>query len=96
MCGGKPSSIDHALPSSLGVVMDAAKRIQLNLCLGRSNIFAELKKVRDRTMFPIYYVEQTGKITSSLASEFKNNVYAVKYGISWGIWAIVGLAGMTS
>lgn len=77
----------------IGAVLNAAKRIQLNFNLKRSSQFPELKKVPDMTMLPIYYGEQTGKVTPKLANEFKAKVYAVKYGISGGVWALVGVAG---
>lgn len=74
--------------------MNAAKRIQLNLKLDRSTIFSELKHVPDTTMLPIYYAEQRGIITASLANEFKDKVFTIRYGIMGTMWAVVGLAGM--
>ena len=76
-----------------GAVLNAAKRIQLNVNLKRNSKFSELKHIPEVTMLPIYYGEQTGKVTSDLANEFKEAVYAVKYGISGGVWALVGVAG---
>jgi len=76
-----------------GAVLNAAKRIQLNINLKRSSKFSELKHIPDVTMLPIYFGEQTGKVTPDLANKFKEAVYAVKYGISGGMWALVGVAG---
>lgn len=73
--------------------MNAAKRIQVNLKLDRSNVLPELEGVRDSTMLPIYYAEQTGAVTTELANEFKSQVFTVRYGIMGGLWAVVGLAG---
>lgn len=79
-----------------GASMNAAKRIQLNLKLDRSTIFSELKHVPDTTMLPIYYAEQRGIITASLANEFKDKVFTIRYGIMGTMWAVVGLAGIVS
>ena len=73
--------------------MNAAKRIQLNLKLDRSTLFPEMENLRDSTMLPIYYAEQSGAVTASLANKFKNTVFTVRYGVLGSVWAIVGVAG---
>lgn len=75
-----------------GAVLNAAKRIQLNMKLDRTD-FPEMKHLRDRTMLPIYYAEQTGAITTELANEFKDSVFTVRYGIMGSVWAVIGIAG---
>ena len=94
VCCSVSWSLSYQHCSYPGAVLNAAKRIQLNLNLKRSTMFTELKRVRDVTMLPIYYGEQTGKVTPDLANDFKEQVYAIKYGISAGVWALVGVAGM--
>lgn len=75
--------------------MNAAKRIQVNLKLDRYSKFEELKSLRETTMLPIYYAEQTGAVTSSLANEFKDTVFTIRYGVMGSLWAVMGLAGET-
>lgn len=78
----------------LGAVLDAAKRIQVNLRLTQYSHLSELAKVPPVTMLPVYWVAQVGTITPELASEFKSAVYSVEYGIEGGMWAITGIAGI--
>lgn len=78
-----------------GVVLNAAKRIQVNLNLVCSDLYQDLRNVRDVTMLPIYWAEQSGQVTPDEANQFKSTVYAIKYGISGGVWGLVGLAGET-
>lgn len=77
----------------VGAVMNAAKRIQFNMKLVRNPDIPEFANVPDRTMLPIFYAEQRGAVTTELANEFMEKVYTVKYGVSYGVWAVVGLAG---
>jgi hypothetical protein len=46
-------------------------------------------------MLPIFYVSEEGSISPELANDFKSAVYTVKYGVTGGIWAAIGLAGQT-
>ncbi len=79
-----------------GAVMNAAKRIQVNLHVQHNNELAELKHLQNSTMLPIYYAEQTGAVTADLANKFKSEVFAVRYGVMGSLWAIMGLAGTIS
>ncbi len=75
--------------------MNAAKRIQLNLKLEQNSKIPELAHVHKSTMIPIYYAEQAGKVDAHLANEFKSEVFTVRYGVMGGLWAVMGLAGMS-
>ena len=44
-------------------------------------------------MLPIFYGSEEGSISPELANDFKSAVYTVKYGVTGGIWAAIGLAG---
>ena len=76
----------------LGAVLKAEKRIQLNLFLQK---YKELPEISDvpNVMIPIFYAAEEGSISPDLANEFKSAVYTVKYGVTGGIWAVIGLAG---
>ena len=77
-----------------GAVMNAAKRIQVNLKLERNSKIPELAHVRESTMIPIYYAEQSGKVDAHLANDFKNEVFTVRYGVMGALWTVMGLAGV--
>lgn len=77
-----------------GAVLDAAKRIQVNLRLTRFSDLPQLSSLRDLTMLPVYWVAQTGTITPDLAAKFKSSVYTVEEGISGGVWGVTGLAAV--
>ena len=79
----------------LGAVLKAEKRIQLNLLLQHCKNLPEIKDVPD-VMLPIFYGSEEGSISPNLANEFKSVVYSVKYGVTGGVWAVVGLAGWCS
>ena len=72
--------------------MKAEKRIQLNLLLKHYKKIPEIAHVQD-VMLPIFYVSEEGSVSPDLANEFKSAVYTVKYGVTGGIWAVIGLAG---
>ena len=72
--------------------MKAEKRIQLNLLLKQYKRLPDISKVKN-VMLPIFYGCEEGSISPDLADEFKSAVYTVKYGVTGGIWAVVGLAG---
>ena len=72
--------------------MKAEKRIQLNLLLTHYKYLPEISDVRN-VMLPIFYASEEGSISPDLANDFKSAVYTVKYGVTGGIWAIIGLAG---
>ncbi len=78
---------------STGEVLDAAKKLQVNLRLTRFSALPHLSSLRDVTMLPVYWVSQTGTIPANLAAEFAAKVYGVEDGIRGGVYAVTGLAG---
>ena len=81
--------IDYLFP---GAVLKAEKRIQLNLLFQHCNYLPEIEKISD-VMLPIFYVSEEGSVSPDLANDFKSVVYTVKYGVTGGLWAAIGLAG---
>ncbi len=72
--------------------MKAEKRIQLNLLLQQCKYLPEIERIPN-VMLPIFYGSEEGSISPELANDFKSAVYTVKYGVTGGIWAAIGLAG---
>ena len=72
--------------------MKAEKRIQLNFLLQKYKHLPEIENIPD-VMMPMFYASEEGSISPDLANEFKSVVYTVKYGVTGGIWAAIGLAG---
>ena len=82
----------YSLPLFLGAVLKAEKRIQLNFLLQQCKYLPEIEKIPN-VMLPIFYGSEEGSISPELANDFKSAVYTVKYGVTGGIWAAIGLAG---
>ncbi len=76
----------------VGAVLDAAKRLQVNLRLTRFSL-PQLSSLMDITMLPVYWVAQTGKIPSDLAQEFRTKVYGLVDEISGGVYGLIGFSG---
>lgn len=76
-----------------GAVLKAEKRIQLNFLLQQCKFLPEIEKIPN-VMLPIFYGSEEGSISPELANDFKSAVYTVKYGVTGGIWAAIGLAGL--
>lgn len=77
-----------------GAVIRAAKRIQINLQLKRTNHFRETEDIMPQLMMPVFWASEEGSLTHSLANKFKGKVYGPKYGMEAGVWGGVGLGGL--
>lgn len=91
-CRFQDMAVVISLPLFLGAVLKAEKRIQLNLLLQQCKYLPEIEKIPE-VMLPIFYASEEGSISPDLANDFKSAVYTVKYGVTGGIWAAIGLAG---
>ncbi|MFV2015859.1 MAG: hypothetical protein ACC656_10545, partial [Candidatus Heimdallarchaeota archaeon] len=59
-----------------GVVMSAAKRLQINFQVGPGNLFTT--GIAKTDLLPIVWIEEGGSITPDLAEDFKNAVYGAQ------------------
>uniref|UniRef100_A0A7N9ANQ0 Platelet glycoprotein 4 n=1 Tax=Mastacembelus armatus TaxID=205130 RepID=A0A7N9ANQ0_9TELE len=57
-----------------GFTMRFAKRIQVNMMYGPSKVITVLKKVKDYTIFPIVWLNETASLDDQTADMFKNEL----------------------
>ena len=79
-----------------GAVVGAARRLQINVLVQNySHLPVEgfFHVPGGWLMMPVFWATEEGNITAELANEFKNKVFGVTTGISWGIIGLIILFG---
>ncbi|XP_034018820.1 platelet glycoprotein 4 [Thalassophryne amazonica] len=59
-----------------GFTLRFAKRIQVNMMYGPSNVIKVLKKVKDYTIFPIVWLNETATLDDETADRFKTELFS--------------------
>ncbi|KAL0962949.1 hypothetical protein UPYG_G00347540 [Umbra pygmaea] len=57
-----------------GFTLRAAKRLQVNMMYGPSNVITVLKKVKDYTIFPLVWLNETASLDDETAEMFKREL----------------------
>lgn len=83
-----------------GTVMDASKKLQVNMFLKNSTVPLDLYNadVPKGRFYPTLYIDETGSIDSNLADDFKDSVYFivnVRTGLFWAFF-LAGLLALLS
>lgn len=97
--GMEPNSTLHdsiiGIEPLTGAVVDAHKKLQLNILLRRYEYMVPYSSLPDEeVMIPIFWASEQGTITPSLANEFKKTVYGAKYGLVGAFFVVLGIAGL--
>ncbi|CAJ1054699.1 platelet glycoprotein 4 [Xyrichtys novacula] len=81
-----------------GFTLRFAKRIQVNMMYGPSNVITVLKKVKDYTIFPVVWMNETAELDDATADMFKTELISridllemiqkVLLGVGVGIFAL--------
>lgn len=76
--GLSPSAEHHEIffdvEPTTGFTLNFAKRIQVNMMYGPSKIITVLKKVKDYTIFPIVWMNETGMLDDATANRIKEEL----------------------
>ncbi|XP_040885932.1 platelet glycoprotein 4 [Toxotes jaculatrix] len=76
--GLNPNEQDHFtfldVEPTTGFTLRFAKRIQVNMMYGPSNVITVLKKVKDYTIFPIVWLNETAMLDDETADMFKKEL----------------------
>ncbi|XP_074481022.1 platelet glycoprotein 4 isoform X1 [Sebastes fasciatus] len=76
--GLNPSEVHHAtyldVEPTTGFTLRFAKRIQVNMMYGPSKIITVLKKVKDYTIFPVVWLNETAALDDETADMFKKEL----------------------
>ncbi|XP_035536044.1 platelet glycoprotein 4 [Morone saxatilis] len=76
--GLNPSEEHHAtfldVEPTTGFTLRFAKRIQVNMMYGPSNVITVLKKVKDYTIFPLAWLNETASLDDETADLFKKEL----------------------
>ncbi|XP_029901845.1 platelet glycoprotein 4 [Myripristis murdjan] len=76
--GLNPSEEHHAtyldVEPTTGFTLGFAKRLQVNMMYGPSNVITVLKKVKDYTIFPVVWLNETAVVDDKTADMFKKEL----------------------
>ena len=79
-----------------GAVIGAARRLQINVLVQNYDqlpVTGFWNVSGGWLMMPVFWATEEGNITADLANEFKNKVFGVTTGISWGVIGLIILFG---
>uniref|UniRef100_A0A3B5ABM5 Platelet glycoprotein 4 n=1 Tax=Stegastes partitus TaxID=144197 RepID=A0A3B5ABM5_9TELE len=76
--GLNPNEEEHKtfldVEPTTGFTLNFAKRIQVNMMYGPSNVITVLKKVKDYTIFPLVWMNETAMLDDATAEMFKKEL----------------------
>ncbi|CAN9508191.1 unnamed protein product [Ophioblennius macclurei] len=76
--GLSPNEEEHStyldVEPNTGFTLKFAKRIQVNMMYGPSNVITVLKKVKDYTIFPLVWMNETAELDEATADMFKEEL----------------------
>nr|XP_046234421.1 platelet glycoprotein 4 [Scatophagus argus] len=74
-----------------GFTLRFAKRIQVNMMYGPSQIITVLKKVKDYTIFPIVWMNETAALDDETADMFKKELFSRMDMLKTIQWTLLGI-----